>query len=73
MNDILNILIAKCLEKNLDITKPRIPNIFQCSPSCLFMLILFLGLKNDNNFGRTGCKESQFYSLIFGQDVASFE
>ena len=46
---------------------------YMCSPSCLFMLILFLGLKNDNNFGRTGCKESQFYSLIFGQDVASFE
>ena len=44
-----------------------------CSPSYHFMLIPFLGLRNDNNFGRTGCKESQFYSLIFGQAVASFE
>ena len=31
MNDILNILIAKFLEKNLDITKPRIPNIVRQS------------------------------------------
>ena len=31
MNDILNILIAKCLEKNLDITKPCMPNIFRQS------------------------------------------
>ena len=31
MNDILNILIAICLEKNLDITKPSLPNIFHQS------------------------------------------